>query len=357
MNTYFTPGPTQRFPTIPQHLKNAVDEEIISIAHRGKGFQVLFEKATNGLRKLMNIPANYHIFFVSSATEAMERIIQGTVEKNSIHFTTGVFSERMYDFARDLKKNARQVKAKDGETFTHKELIIPKTVELACFTHNETSTGVMMNLTDIYNVKKSNPNILLSLDIVSSAPYVNVDFRYIDCAFISVQKGFGLPAGLGIVIVSPQAIMKAHALQKKDINIGANFHNLVGMLYQSQTHEMIETPNILALYLLGNVLEDMLTIGIETIRKQTNQKAKLIWDFFENNMSKYSLFVKNQDIRSPTVTVVEVKGGSMSLIEKLKSKSFIVGFGVRPEYKEKHIRITNFPAHTLEDVKKLLSFF
>ena len=76
---YFTAGHTETFPTLPAHMQKAMEDRIGSISHRGKEFKRIYEAAVTGLRTLLNIPAGHDIFFLSSATECWERIIENCV--------------------------------------------------------------------------------------------------------------------------------------------------------------------------------------------------------------------------------------------------------------------------------------
>jgi len=96
----------------------------------------------------------------------------------------------------------------------------------------------------------------------------------------------------------------------------------------------------------------MLKIGIKRIRAQTQKKAKLLYDFF-NNSKQFKPFVKNRRFRSNTVIVSETQKDSLYFIHKLKEKGLIVGSGYG-EFKNKHLRIANFPAHSIEDIRRLL---
>ncbi len=213
-NIYFTVGPTQLYPNVTGFIKKAIDAEVMSKSHRGAWFQELFIDLTSNLRTLLNIPKSYRIFFVSSGTESMERVIQNIVIKNSFHFVNGAFSERFYKTAKELGKSPELVEAPLGESFDFEKIKIPKKAEIICLTHNETSTGVMLPLEEIYKIKKNNPDKLIALDVVSSIPYVDIDCKKVDIVFFSVQKGFGLPAGLGIIIVSPQGFEKNQFILK-----------------------------------------------------------------------------------------------------------------------------------------------
>lgn len=350
--TYFTPGPSQLYPTVVFHLKTALRENILSISHRGE-FLGIFQDATEGLRKLLNVPNDYHIVFVASGTEAMERVIENTVEKKSFHFFTGSFGKRWYEIAHELQKTPQKYEKAFGGGFRTIPLV-PKDTELICFTQNETSDGTTIDPTFIYKVAQLYPQALIALDIVSAVPYVDLDYTKLDCVFFSVQKLFGLPAGLGVIIMSPKALEKAKYLQKKGVNIGTyhNFPTLVACALKNQTPD---TPNVLDIYLLGKVIADMNRVGIQKIRKETNEKAAYLYNFFDNN-PKYKPFIFNQQDRSQTVITITTGENTKKITKLLKNKGIVVGNGYGP-LKEKQIRIANFPAVTKDDIVKLLSYF
>lgn len=350
-NIYFTVGPSQLFPTVRSHIKEAMELEIGSISHRGEQFANIFNGTIDLLKQFLSIPKDYHVFFQSCGTEAMERIIQNCVIKHSFHCVNGAFSKRFYEIALDLKKHARKLEVADGEGFDVSKIETPKTTEMICITQNETSTGCFFPMNDVYRLKEKYPQVLIALDIVSSAPYVDIDYRFVDCVFFSVQKGFGLPAGLGVLIASPRAIEKSFALQKKGVNMGS-YHNFPTLIQYAKKGQAPETPNVLGIYLLNHVLQDMQKIGIQMIRSETEKKAGMIYTFLEQQ-KKYRPFIQETSLRSKTTIAVEVDGGSKQIIEKLKRKGCIVGAGYGKHH-EDHIRIANFPAHTIEDIIYLL---
>ena len=63
-NIYFTVGPSQLYPTVKKHLKNAIEEDIFSISHRSQQFQDIFESAVSNIKKILGIPAEWNIFFL-----------------------------------------------------------------------------------------------------------------------------------------------------------------------------------------------------------------------------------------------------------------------------------------------------
>lgn len=349
---FFTSGPCQLYPTVKKHILEAIKKDIPSISHRGEKFHEIFQNTQNLLKKLLKIPERHKIFFLSSGTEAMERVIENTVDKFSLHFVNGAFSDRFYQTAVELGKRPFKIEAKPGNGFNLQAINISTKTEVVCLTQNETSTGVSLPLESIYKLKRENPAKLIALDTVSSAPYADVDYKYIDLCFFSVQKGFGLPAGLGVLIVSPQALEKYKYLKHKNAPVGS-YHSFDSLLKYEEKSETPETPNVLAIYLLGKVTSDILKVGTKIFRTQTEQKAKWLYDFFDKS-KRFKPFVKDKLFRSNTVVVVEAQNSS-HFTQKLKQRGLIVGRGYG-EFKNNHLRIANFPAHRKADIKLLLRF-
>jgi len=347
---FFTPGPSQLYPTCQTHIEEAFEADIASISHRGAAFHTLCAETTAALRALLNIPVTHRIFFVGSATEAMERIIQNCVEKHSYHSVNGAFSRLFYTVARNLGKEAQLREVEYGKGYEADDIHAGNS-ELICVTQNETSTGVSIPMDTVYAIKKAYPNVLLALDIVSSAPYADVDFTKVDCVFFSVQKGFGLPAGLGVLIVSPDAVARALRLEKKGVQVGS-YHRFSSLLRYADKNETPETPNVLAIYLLGKIANDMMRSGMVNLRKETERKAAILYGFLMKN-DRYRPFVADERLRSQTVIVAEVKNGSEYVIKKLADHGCIVGNGYK-EFKGRHIRIANFPAHSINQVRQLV---
>ncbi|HYC86016.1 MAG TPA: aminotransferase class V-fold PLP-dependent enzyme, partial [Chryseosolibacter sp.] len=209
----FTPGPSQLYFTVPDHARTAFREQIPSLSHRSKAFEKIFLETTEGLRQLLNVPDGFHIFFTGSATEIWERIIENLVEKKSLHLVNGSFSKRFYEIARQLSRNAEKVEAPEGSGFGSE--FVAGDAELIAITHNETSTGVSLPLDYIHTIHEKNKGALVAVDAVSSLPYPELNFNHVDTVFFSVQKGFGLPAGLGVWIVNEKCVERANRILNK----------------------------------------------------------------------------------------------------------------------------------------------
>ncbi len=350
---FFTPGPAQLFPTVETHYKNAFDLQLGSISHRSNQFRKIYQHTVEQLQILMNIPASCGIFFTGSATEIWERVIQNTVEHESYHLVNGSFSKKFYEFSLELNKFAHKLEKPFGEGFDNAEINVPAYAELICTTSNETSSGVQMRPSEIHKLKRANKDKFLVVDMVSSAPYPELDFSLIDSALFSVQKSFGMPAGLGCWIANESMLEKTERMKNHENQIGT-YHSLPSLFKNFKTFETPETPNVLAIYVLGKVAEDMNKIGIDTIRKDTDKKAKMLYDFADK-CPFLDGFVKNANHRSQTVIVVNtIDKNPSEIIETVKKNdNMIIGSGYG-KYKDSQLRIANFAAVNLEQVETLI---
>lgn len=349
---YFTAGPAEMYPTFEQHLRTAVENQLGSISHRSQKFRDIYKFTVEQLRKLMNVPDSYAILFTGSASEVWERILLNCVEHESFHLVNGSFSKKFYEYAVSLRKYAHKQEKPFGEGFDYAEIEVPEYAEVICVTHNETSSGVQMREPDIHKLKRSNSKKLIAVDMVSSAPYPELDFEVIDTAFFSVQKAFGLPAGLGVWIANEKCLAKSERLQKyEDATIGAH-NNLPALWKNFKTYETPATPNVIGIYLLGKIAEDLNAIGIDKVRKQTEEKYKVLNKFVESS-NNFSPSVAEERHRSRTVVVANTKKSSAEVIAQVKKANMIVGSGYGP-FKESQIRIANFPAVSLEQVEALI---
>ncbi|GAB3821416.1 aminotransferase class V-fold PLP-dependent enzyme [Pontibacter rugosus] len=350
---YFTPGPSELYPTVPQHMQEAMQQKIGSISHRSKQFQEIYASAVTGLRTLLQLPDNYEVLFVASATEVWERAIQNNVRKESFHLVNGSFSKRFYETAQELGRKAQQHEVPFGQGFHVENIEIPESAELIALIQNETSSGACIPVEQIHRFKeKAAPDALIYVDAVSSLPYPAFDFSKVDSVYFSVQKCFGLPAGLGVWLVNERCVAKAEAILAEGHSIGS-YHMLPSLLEKAQANQTVETPNVLNIYLLSKVLEDMNSKSIETIRRETDSKAAQIYTYLESS-NIFSPAVENPDHRSKTTIVANSTMPASEVNKHLAAFDMQVGSGYG-KYKESQIRIANFPAHSEVQVVQLLT--
>jgi phosphoserine aminotransferase len=351
---YFTAGPAELYPKFEEFLQEFSDRQLGSISHRSGEFKKIYQFTDEQLRTLMNIPEENAIMFTGSASEIWEKSLQSLVEFESFHLVNGSFSEKYYQYSQALHKQARALIKPVGDGFTYSEIEVPEYAELVCITQNETSTGVQMREADIHKLKRSHASKLFSVDIVSSAPIPVLDFKILDSVFFSVQKNFGMPAGLGVWIANEKCLEKATQLKEKGHVLGPH-HDLPTLWKNAKNYQNPATPNVFGIFLLGKIAEDMNKTGVDEIRKTNAQNAKRLYNYFENKEG-FSVAVKEPELRSKTVAVFNTNVPSSEVINKLKEKNLIIGSGYGAG-KDSQIRISNFISNSTEDIEILLSEF
>lgn len=351
---FFTPGPSQLYTGVSRFIGEALENDLGSISHRSAKFQEVYGEMVSQLRKLLSLPDNFHVFTLGSASESWERIITNLTEPNdtTYHFTNGSFSKKFYSYSKGLGRNAQQLAAPFGEGFNVDEANIPSDTKLIAFTQNETSSGVAVPLEDIYKIREQHPDKLIAVDVVSTLPYPNFDYSKIDTLFFSVQKCFGLPAGLGVWIVNDKCVAKAEELAVNG-NLAGPHNDISSLLKMAKKNQTPSTPNTLEIFLLSKVCEAMNEKGVSVVRKETEEKAQLLSDFVASS-ENFDFAVKNEAHRSKTVIVAETKKTPKQINDYLAPHQMQIGVGYG-DHKVDQVRIANFPATSIEDIKSLIA--
>jgi phosphoserine aminotransferase len=338
----FLVGPSELHPKINIFWSEFLEKGYGSISHRSEAFHQLHQETIQLLQEILQIPKDFGIFFSGSASEIWERILLNGVNQYSYHLINGSFSNRFYDYAQWLDKKPSQHQVPFGDFFDIERISIPKESEMLCLTQNETSTGVWLSSDWIKKLKEKKPDALLALDIVSSAPVFVPDFNVVDTAFFSVQKVFGLPAGLGVWIASPKMLEKAKSI-KASQSIGAH-HQLDIHWKNFEKNETYSTPNILGIFLLNRVLQDFIKNDWNFESNRIKKRAQDCYQIFENGKNLYPL-VKEKQFRSPTIIVLEspTEQTIQDIKKKLNEENIKISNGYGPKAAFQ-IRIANFPS-------------
>ena len=136
-----------------------------------------------------------------------------------------------------------------------------------------------------------------------------------------------------------------------DINIGS-YHNIPSLKAHALKNQTPETPNVLGIFLLNKVIQDFLRRGIETIRRETEYKAVILYQALEQH-PRLAPFVKEERFRSKTVIVADCSESTQALSKHLRSKGLFPGDGYGP-FKKTQLRFANFPAHSKEQYELLV---
>lgn len=344
----FYPGPSRVYDEVPKYVKAAHKKGILSLNHRSDEFMHLCEKTVELLKAKLSIPKTYKVFFLTSATECWEVIAQSITNTGSHHIYNGAFGEKWFDYARKIRSDSQ------GHTFDREEALDPgkyvfDSGDFICITQNETSNGTQVANDIIARIKSGNPNHLVGVDVTSSMAGIVLDFTAADVWFASVQKCFGLPAGLSIMVCSPAALEKVKSRGE------ANHYNSMTLLSSMMEKWQTPcTPNVLGIYLLMRTLKDSEDIALTDAKIRNRFEA---WSRLLKASKGLKPLIKNEAVRSFTVLAVAMgEGGDMQTLKtKAKQAGFLLGEGYG-DLKKDTFRIANFPALRRKEIQKLMRF-
>jgi len=344
----FYPGPSRVHDEIPKYVRDAHQKGMLSMNHRSDEFMMLYEKTVSLLKEKLEIPNSYSVFFTSSATECWEIIAQSLIKEKSIHLYNGAFGEKWFQYTRCLHPDAQGISFPPASELKTKELKHLKT-ELICLTQNETSNGTQLDNRTLALVKKNNPDSLVAVDATSSMAGIYLNFSSADVWFASVQKCFGLPAGLAVLICSPRAMRCMQTIGEKN-----HYNSLTRMKAMMDRWQTTHTPNVLGIYMLLRVLQR--SSRIRTTHKKTEARARDWIKVFKFN-PYFTFYIENPAVQSFTVMCLTGKEDVIADVKKrARTDGFILGKGYGTLKKET-FRIANFPALKDKEIIQLHDFF
>lgn len=343
----FYPGPSRVYDEIPGYVKDAFKAGIMSINHRSDDFVRMAERTIKLLKQKLEIPKNYTVFFTTSATECWEIIAQSLIADRSYHLYNGAFGQKWFDYTKRLHPHAVPLPFGINDKLDPKKLIFEQREGIICLTQNETSNGTQVSNSIIRVIKKTNPTYLLAVDATSSMAGIKLDFKSADIWYASVQKCFGLPAGLGLLICSPQTLERAESINERSHYNSLQY--LADMMAKWQTSC---TPNVLGIYLLMRTMENSPDIG--AVHKITVDRFEKWMDFLSGS-STLNHLISNKDVLSYTVVPVTTSGELAEIKKQAKENGLLLGEGYG-ELKSSSFRIANFPALRDREIKTLMRF-
>lgn len=208
------PGPTN----VPERVLRAMDRAVID--HRSPEFAELTQTVRAGLRTVFGTRDGQGVpmLYPASGTGATEGTLVNLFAPGDrvLVYSYGMFSAGLAVMARKFQLDVDEVVMRYGEALPPDDLEARLKADsptnpyrALLVVHNETSTGVMVDLPAIRAaMDAAGHDALLLVDTVSSLGCM--DFRFdewrVDVAICGSQKGLMLPPGLGLLCVGPRAL-------------------------------------------------------------------------------------------------------------------------------------------------------
>ena len=344
----FAPGPSKVYDALPTYLQDACATSILSANHRSAAFMNLYQQTEALMREKLHMPQDYKLLFTSSSTENWEIISQSIVESASFHIYSGSFGKKWFEYAKHIIPASIGIKIDASQSIDVENLDISEEFDLIALTQNETANASQVSMAMIEKIKDKFPEKMIAVDATSSMGGIELDFSLADIWFASIQKCFGLPAGCGVLILSPKAIEKVERKGEK-----GRYNSLNFMLENARGFQTHYTPNVLGIYLLNRVLKAM--PEIHHIDANLHDRIKKLENCIVQTKS-LRMLVDNAETRSTTVLAVT---GPEETITKVKMEAKEAGMELGGGYgplKPTSFRIANFPAITDSEMDRLMEF-
>ena len=344
----FAPGPSKVYDALPKYLQDAYAQGILSANHRSAVFMDLYRETEQLFRDKLQVPADFTLLFTSSATESWEIISQSLVEHSSYHLYSGSFGKKWLEYAQYILPTTQGHKLGANESIPVDHLQLGPEVDLIAVTQNETANASQVPMTVLKALAARYPEKMIAVDTTSSMGGIALDFSLADVWYASVQKCFGLPAGLGILLLSGKAKEKVARKGEK-----GRYNSLSFMLENAASYQTHYTPNVLGIYLLFRVLQDMDPIA--KVDARLRQRMETLEQTISQSAA-FQLLVDNPATRSTTVAAISGDEQAIVAIKKAAEKEGMqLGGGYGP-LKSSSFRVANFPAITDAEFMGLVDF-
>lgn len=267
------PGPTP----IPDRLLRAMHRA--SEDHRSSAFPALTRSILSRLPDVVNQTTGQHFVFPSSGTGMWEAALVNTVEAGSrlLAVRFGQFSHLFIQTARNLGYVVDVIEVPWGEAASPElieEALAKDTaheIQGVLLVHNETATGVTSDVGAVRAaMNRAQHPALLFVDGVSSIASLEFQFDAwgVDCSIAGSQKGFMLPAGLGILGVSEKAISRVPMIRTP-----RSYFDLRPMMDQNARGYFPYTPALSLMFGLDEALTMLLDEGMPAVAARHRRMA------------------------------------------------------------------------------------
>jgi alanine-glyoxylate transaminase/serine-glyoxylate transaminase/serine-pyruvate transaminase len=273
-NTHlFIPGPTN----VPEEVRRAMNLPMEDM--RAPDFGDFILPLLADLKKVFRTDTGRVFVFPGSGTGAWEAAITNTLNSGDrvLMSRFGQFSMLWMDMVERLGLDVEVIDVEWGKGVPVEDyaarLAADKTHEIkAVFaTHNETATGVTSNVAAIRTaLDAAGHPALLFVDGVSSIGSIEFEMEAwgVDLAVAGSQKGFMLPAGLGLLAVSEKALA-AHERAK----MPRCYFSFSDMIRLNDTGYFPYTPPTQLLRGLRVSLDMLLGAGLESVWERHHRLA------------------------------------------------------------------------------------
>ncbi len=333
-----------------EHIQRLVQvgTTYLGTSHRQAPVRSMVGRIRAGLAELFSLPEGYEVLLGNGGTTCFwDAATFGLIQSQSQHLSFGEFSSK---FAGAVKaaphlKDPQVIEARVG---THPLPAADPSVDLYALTHNETSTGVAMEIR-----RPAGAEGLVAVDATSAAGGMRVDPAEFDVYYLAPQKCFASDGGLWVALCSPAAVERIERIAATDRWV-PSFLDLKIALDNSRLDQTYNTPALVTLHLFVQQLEWMLgNGGLEWTAARCDRSAEILYTWAEQSGFARP-FVENPADRSHVVGTIDfVDAVDAAAVAKVLRQNGVVDTEPYRKLGRNQMRIAMFPAIDPEDVAAL----
>jgi phosphoserine aminotransferase len=272
----------------------------LGTSHRQAPVRGVVGRIRAGLAELFDLPDGYEVALGNGgSTLFWDLATFSLIERRSQHLVFGEFSAK-FAAAATAAPHLEEPQVIASPFGSHPEPRPDPAVDLYALTHNETSTGVAMEVR-----RPAGADGLVCVDATSGAGGLAVDPRQFDVYYFAPQKSFAADGGLWLACLSPAAVERAGRIAASGRPIPAML-SLGTALEQSRLDQTLNTPALATLFLLAEQLDWLHGQGgLAWATKRCDESAGIVYGWAE--ASGYANpFVTDPAMRSHTVATIDL---------------------------------------------------
>ncbi len=343
----FGSGPTKvRQEAVDALAGRATD--YMGTSHRQMTVRLMVAEMRNGIAELLRAPDGYEIVVGNGgSTGFWDCATFGLIENRSHHLSFGEFGGK---FAKAISSapHLEGPSILESEMGTHPPLEAVEGVDAYCYTHNETSTGVMLD-----PVRVDDPDALMVVDATSAAGGLMFDPNAVDVYYFAPQKALAADGGLWIAMMSPAAIERVERIAASGRWIPPSL-DLKTAVDNSRKDQTYNTPALATVFLTAQTVNWFNDNGGLTFSAgRSNQSAETLYGWAEASPVA-SPFVQIEAQRSRVVATIDFDDSiSADTIDEVMRANGIIDINGYRKLGRNQLRIGMFPAIDPSDTEAL----
>lgn len=326
---------------------SAVGASLLGTSHRQPPVKHLVGSVRAGLRDLFGLPDGWEIVLGNGGSTVFWDVATfGLIDKRSEHLVFGEFSSKFAEAASAAPHlDAPVVVQSDPGDHPQPQAA---DVDAVALTHNETSTGVAMDLRRPTGVGDA----LVLVDATSAAGGLAWQPSEVDVYYFAPQKNFASDGGLWLAACSPAALERIRAVSASKRWIPASL-DLKIALDNSLANQTYNTPALATLVMLDDQIRWMLDKGgLAWCAERTATSARHVYSWAEQ-CSWATPFVADAAKRSNVVATIDLDGVEATDVNAALRANGIVDTDSYRKLGRNQLRIGMFPAVEPDDVAAL----